>query len=91
MILFNIEVFFLSLATLPNASSAYSQSTKGEEEKEEDVDEDSQFMRLAKKYTNKSLQKKGILLSPFMNGGVYTLRRKDYILLLLFFFKLAVF
>ncbi|XP_060547407.1 claspin isoform X2 [Pantherophis guttatus] len=34
------------------------QSTKGEEEKEEDVDEDSQFMRLAKKYTNKSLQKK---------------------------------
>uniref|UniRef100_A0A8C5T2L6 Claspin n=1 Tax=Laticauda laticaudata TaxID=8630 RepID=A0A8C5T2L6_LATLA len=32
------------------------QSTKGEEE--EDVDEDSQFMRLAKKFTNKSLQKK---------------------------------
>ncbi|ETE67382.1 Claspin, partial [Ophiophagus hannah] len=54
-------IFFLSLsfllATLPNASSsAYSQSTKGEEE--EDVDEDSQFMRLAKKFTNKSLQKK---------------------------------
>uniref|UniRef100_A0A8C5SZF7 Claspin n=1 Tax=Laticauda laticaudata TaxID=8630 RepID=A0A8C5SZF7_LATLA len=36
------------------------QSTKGEEE--EDVDEDSQFMRLAKKFTNKSLQKKGIFL-----------------------------
>ncbi|XP_058052287.1 claspin isoform X2 [Ahaetulla prasina] len=33
------------------------QSTK-EEEEEEDADEDSQFMRLAKKYTNKSLQKK---------------------------------
>uniref|UniRef100_A0A670XSW6 Claspin n=1 Tax=Pseudonaja textilis TaxID=8673 RepID=A0A670XSW6_PSETE len=31
------------------------QSTKGEEE---DVDEDSQFMRLARKFTNKSLQKK---------------------------------
>ncbi|XP_070619970.1 claspin isoform X2 [Erythrolamprus reginae] len=33
------------------------QSTKGEEE-EEDVNEDSQFMRLAKKFTHKSLQKK---------------------------------
>uniref|UniRef100_A0A8C5SVG9 Claspin n=1 Tax=Laticauda laticaudata TaxID=8630 RepID=A0A8C5SVG9_LATLA len=31
-------------------------------EEEEDVDEDSQFMRLAKKFTNKSLQKKGIFL-----------------------------
>uniref|UniRef100_A0A8C6X3G2 Claspin n=1 Tax=Naja naja TaxID=35670 RepID=A0A8C6X3G2_NAJNA len=52
------------------------QSTKGEEE--EDVDEDSQFMRLAKKFTNKSLQKKGILFSLYERQKVYLKKKALY-------------
>lgn len=46
-----------------NKVSAYLQSNKGEEEEEEEIDENSQYMKLAKKVTVKSLQKKGTAIS----------------------------
>ncbi|KAL7980543.1 hypothetical protein Chor_001697, partial [Crotalus horridus] len=61
------------------ANCAYSQSTKGEEEEEEEVvevDEDSQFMRLAKKVTNKLLQKKAS--SAVTVQGIKSLPRNPF-------------